>query len=119
MPRPVKKKLKFTEESLNELVQECYNDTHTLRSEVTTLLNKWKRHAINEAEMVALGKEIVSLINQQDKVLEKKLSIVKVLKEVILSREKISVSEKDDKKVNDIEMSKINQLIEEIKSTNE
>ena len=40
--RPKRKKIKFTEDSVNELLQEIYNDTHITRTRIVRILTKWE-----------------------------------------------------------------------------
>ncbi|MFW6219253.1 MAG: hypothetical protein ACOC33_00165 [bacterium] len=112
MPRPKKNKINLDEETLKNLVQECYDDSRWLRGETNTLLTKWKSKLKDNEDLVALGKEVVSLINQQDKIIGKKLELVKILKEVVLAanKKKEEIAEIKDS-ISDEEMNKLNELI--------
>lgn len=85
-------KIKFTEESVNDLFQECYNETHNIRAQIVSLLTNWKR-AIKDSkleEIATIGREIIQLIGQEDRVLNKKLEILKLLKEIVFDKKKMA-----------------------------
>lgn len=83
MPRPTRKKLKFDEESVNSLLQECYDDTFNIRSEIRALFNKWNVKVKDANEIQALGDQIIKLINAQSKNQDQKLTLLKYLKDVV------------------------------------
>lgn len=83
MPRPSRKKLKFDEESVNNLLQECYDDTFNIRSEIRALFNKWNVKVKEAGEIQALGDQVIKLINAQSKNQDQKLTLLKYLKDVV------------------------------------
>jgi hypothetical protein len=88
MPRIKRKKLSFNEESLNELIQEIYIDTHITRSEIKTLFNKWGQKVNDPNEIAVLGKSIIDLINTEIKNNDHKVTLAKMLKDVVYSKSK-------------------------------
>jgi|SRR5579859_822412 len=83
MPRIARKKIKFTEESLNELYQECYNDSYNYRATINNFLSKWSILVKDEGNIAAMGKEIVALLNALGKTNEQKIVLLKVLKDIL------------------------------------
>lgn len=83
MPRPQKKKLKFTEESVNEYMQELYNDTISTRSEIKALFAKWTKHVNEGGEIAAIGKDIIGLLGSELKNQEQRIMLLKFLKEIV------------------------------------
>jgi membrane-bound lytic murein transglycosylase len=90
MPRIKRKKLTFNEESLNELIQEIYNDTHNVRSDIKTLFNKWGQKVNDPNEIAVLGKSIIDLINTEIKNNDHKVTLAKMLKDVVYRQTKES-----------------------------
>ena len=90
MARIKRKKLGFNEESLNELLQEIYNDTHNTRSEIKTLFNKWGQKVNDPNEIAILGKSIIDLINTEIKNNDHKVTLAKMLKDVVYRQSKDS-----------------------------
>lgn len=88
MPRPTKKKLDFTQDSLNQLIQEIYTDTYNVRSDIRVLLNKWSQMVNTGGEVAAIGKNIVDLIKVEVSNNEQKLVLAKYLKEVVYAADK-------------------------------
>jgi membrane-bound lytic murein transglycosylase len=85
MPRKKRKKLKFTEDSLNDLLQEIYDDSHNIRAKITRLFNKWEKQAKEGGEIAAFGDSIVKLINAESKNQDQKIMLLKYLKEVVFA----------------------------------
>jgi hypothetical protein len=88
MPRIKRKRLTFNEESLNELIQEIYNDTHNIRSDIKTLFNKWEAKVNDPNEIAILGKSIIDLINTDIKNNDHKVTLAKMLKDVVYRQQK-------------------------------
>jgi hypothetical protein len=106
MPRIKRKKLKFTEDSVNELMQEVYNDNHNLRAQVISLFNKWEKEVKTSEGIAVIGKQIVDLITKQAQIQDKKIEILKILKQIVFDdsksdkenaekRETISLEDRD------------------------
>lgn len=77
MPRITRKKIKFTEESINELMQEIYNDNMNIRSNIIRIRNTWERKIKDPGEIIAMGKSIIDLINAEMKNNDQKLMLMK------------------------------------------
>lgn len=95
MPRPTRKKIKFDEDSVNDLLQEIYNDSHNLKAKISRLFIKWERLAKDEALIAGIGDQIVKLIIAESKNQDQKIMLLKYLKEVVFDRDK--KTEKEDK----------------------
>lgn len=113
MPRPTRKKLKFDEESVNSLLQECYDDTFNIRSEIRALFNKWNVKVKDANEIQALGDQIIKLINAQSKNQDQKLTLLKYLKDVVYADKTIK-QETSNTKSNEDEQAPLsrNQIVE-------
>ena len=96
MPRPKRKKLKFDEESVNDLLQECYNDSHNIKAKIARLFTKWEQKVKEGGEIQALGETITKLIVAEAKIYDQKLVLLRYLKEVVFAKE--TKSESDSKK---------------------
>lgn len=81
--RPKRKKLKFDENSVNELLQEIYNDSHTIKAQITRLFTKWEAKVKETGEVAAIGDQIVKLIAAHAKNQDQKIMLLKYLKEVV------------------------------------
>lgn len=101
--RPTRKKIKFDEESVNELLQEIYNDTHNLKAKITRLFTKWETKVKETGEVAAVGDQIVKLIAAEAKNQDQKIMLLKYLKEVVFdakglgNNNKIDVNDSDEK----------------------
>lgn len=87
MPRPKRKKLKFDEESVNELLQECYTDSHNIKAKIARLFTKWEQKVKEGGEIQALGETITKLIVAEAKIYDQKLILLRYLKEVVFAKE--------------------------------
>lgn len=101
MPRPKKKKIKFNDEdSMNELLQEIYDESHNIRSQIRRLFTKWETKVKENGEVAAIGDQIVKLIAAQAKNQDQKIVLLRYLKEVVFSKDTGSqTSSKDEKEV--------------------
>lgn len=90
--RPKRKKLKFDENSVNELLQEIYNDSHTLKAQITRLFTKWEQKVKETGEVAAIGDQIVKLIAAQAKNQDQKIMLLKYLKDVVYDSKQNSKS---------------------------
>lgn len=88
MARPKRKKLKFNEESVNDLLQEIYNESHNIKSKITRLFTKWETQVKETGEVAAIGGEIVKLIAAEAKNQDQKIMLLKYLKEVVFEKNK-------------------------------
>lgn len=99
MPRPKRKKLKFDEDSVNALLQEIYEDSHNIRSEIKRLFRKWETKVKEGGEIQAIGDQIVKIIAAEAKNQDQKIMLLKYLKEVVFDKNKKSDSNDDDKEL--------------------
>lgn len=83
MARPKRKKIEFTEESLNELFQEVYNDSFNIKSKINRLFIQWEAKIKDEGSIAGLGDQITNLIKAEAKNQDQKIMILKYLKEVV------------------------------------
>jgi len=90
MARVKRKKLQFTEDSLNELYQEIYNDTHNFKAQVTAILSKWAPMVKDEGNVAAMGKDIVNLMNAIARTNDQKIILVKILKDIVFAKKGIN-----------------------------
>ena len=83
MPRPVRKKLKFDEESVNKLLQEIYDESHNIKAKIARLFTKWELKVKETGEVQAIGDQIVKLIAAEAKNQDQKIMLLRYLKEVV------------------------------------
>lgn len=83
MPRPVRKKLKFDDESVNKLLQEIYDESFNIKAKITRLFNKWETKIKETGEVAAIGDQIVKLIAAEAKNQDQKIVLLRYLKEVV------------------------------------
>jgi hypothetical protein len=86
MPRPKRITVKFTEDGVNELYQEIYNDSHNYKAQITAILARWTPFVKDEGNIAAMGKEIVALMNQLAKTNDQKIVLLKILKEIVFDK---------------------------------
>ena len=91
MPRPKRKKLEFSEDSVNQLLQEIYDETHNIKAEITRLYNKWETKVKEPGEIHAFGAEIIKLIAARAKNQDQKIMVLKYLKEVVFDKKEGAV----------------------------
>lgn len=83
MPRPLKKKLKFDEDTLANLSQEIYNDQFNNRAKLSLLFRQWESKAKTIEDINIIGMQILKIIDLESKNIEQKVTILKVLKEIV------------------------------------
>jgi len=83
MPRPKRKKLEFTEDSVNKLLQEIYEDSHNQKAKIARLFSKWEIKVKESGEVAAIGDQIVKLIAAEAKNVDQKIMLLRYLKEVV------------------------------------
>lgn len=86
MARPKRKKLQFTEDSVNKLLQEIYEDSHNQKAKITRLFNKWETKVKENGEVAAIGDQIVKLIAAEAKNVDQKIMLLRYLKEVVFDK---------------------------------
>ena len=83
MARPIRKKLKFDEDSVNKLLQEIYDESHNIKAKIARLYSKWEVKVKENSEVAAIGDQIVKLIAAEAKNQDQKIMLLKYLKEVV------------------------------------
>jgi membrane-bound lytic murein transglycosylase len=96
MPRPKRRKLKFDEDSVNELLQEIYDESYNIRSQIKNLFRKWESKVKDGGEITAMGDQIIKLISAEAKNQDQKIMLLKYLKEVVYQTNKNSNNAKND-----------------------
>jgi len=86
MARPKRKKLDFTEESVNKLLQEIYDESHNQKAKIVRLFNKWETKVKESGEVQAIGDQIVKLIAAEAKNQDQKILLLRYLKEVVFEK---------------------------------
>jgi hypothetical protein len=81
--RPVRKKLKFDEDSVNKLLQEIYDESYNIKAKITRLYTKWELKVKEGGEIQAIGDAIIKLIAAEAKNQDQKIMLLKYLKEVV------------------------------------
>ena len=100
MPRPTKKKMKFDEDSVNNLLQEIYNDSHIIRAQIKRLFTKWETKVKEEGNIAAIGDQIVKVIAAEAKNQDQKIMLLKFLKEVVFDKRNVSsATDSDDQEI--------------------
>lgn len=84
--RPVRKKIKFDEESLNGLFQEVYDEGHNIKAKIVRLFTKWEIKVKEGGEIAAVGDQIVKLIAAEAKNQDQKIMLLKYLKEIVFEK---------------------------------
>lgn len=95
--RPKRKKIKFTEDSVNDLLQEIYNDTHIIRTRIVRILTKWEAKIKENGEIAAMGDQIIKLISEEGKSQDKKIALLKILREIVYTNKDDTKSSDDSK----------------------
>jgi len=93
--RPKRKKLEFTEDSVNKLLQEIYEDSHNQKAKITRLFTKWETKVKENGEVAAIGDQIVKLIAAEAKNVDQKIMLLRYLKEVVFDKGGSSIAGKN------------------------
>lgn len=96
MARPLRKRLKFDEESVNKLLQEIYDDSFNIKAKIVRLMNKWEVKVRDAGEIAALGDSIIKLIGAEAKNQDQKIMLLKYLKEVVFDKKTIDGTKSSD-----------------------
>jgi membrane-bound lytic murein transglycosylase len=99
MPRPKRKKIKFDEQSVNDLLQEIYDDSHNIRAQIKRLFTKWETKVKEGGEIAALGDQIVKFIAAEAKNQDQKIMLLRYLKEVVFAKNTGVQAGNDEKEV--------------------
>ena len=84
--RPTRKQIKFDEDSLNQLYQEIYDDSHNIKAKIVRLFTKWETRVKEGGEIAALGDQIVKLIAAEAKNQDQKIMLLKYLKDIVYEK---------------------------------
>jgi hypothetical protein len=101
--RPTRKRIKFDEDSLNELMQELYDDSHNIKAKITRLFTKWELKVKEGGEIAAIGDQIVKLIAAEAKNQDQKIMLLKFLKEIVFDKNGNGSASSQNKKSEDNE----------------
>lgn len=108
MARPLRNKIEFTEESMNDFLQEIYEDSHRTRSKITRLYTKWETKVKEEGNIAAFGDQVVKLITAEIKNQDQKIMLLKYLKDIVFEKKKEEFDkEKIEKELNRIKSSDV------------
>jgi len=111
--RPKRKKIKFTEDSVNELLQEIYNDTHIIRTRIVRILTKWEAKIKENGEIAAMGDQIIKLISEEGKSQDKKIALLKILREIVYTNKDNTKSpDENDKEISDSRRDELYDMVE-------
>jgi len=89
MARPKRRKIEFTEESINDLFQEIYNDNHNIKAKLARLFTKWEIKVKEGGEIAAIGDQIVKLLATEIKNQDQKIILLRYLKEIVYENKKV------------------------------
>jgi hypothetical protein len=88
MARIKRKTMEIDEKTLKGLMQETYNDAHQIRSTIIQLFNNWNSKIKEQGEIAATGKEVVALINALARNQDQKITLMKVLSDILYVKNK-------------------------------
>lgn len=114
MARPQRRNLKFDEESVNNLLQEIYNDSHNIKAKLARLFTKWETKVKEGGEIAALGDQIVKLIAAEAKNQDQKIMLLKYLKEVVFDGKSsggIRMGNSEEEEKSDVTTDRRNEII--------
>ena len=117
--RPIRKKLKFDEESVNGLLQEIYDESHNIKAKIARLFTKWEIKVKENSEVAAIGDQIVKLIAAEAKNQDQKIMLLRYLKEVVFDNNvntpngNKSKSKNEDENVSDDRRNEILKIVQD------
>lgn len=97
MARIKRKQMNIDETTLKALMQETYNDAHQIRSTVIALFNNWNSKIKEQGEIAATGKEVVALINALARNQDQKITLMKVLSDILYNKNKTTTGSDQSK----------------------
>lgn len=112
MARPIRRRLKFDEDSVNKLLQEIYDDTHNIKARINRLFTKWEQKVKEGGEIQTIGDQIVKLIMAEAKNQDQKIMLLKYLKEVVFDNNVTSGFPKKPEKEGDVTTDRRNELLD-------
>lgn len=114
MARPVRKKIKFNEDSVNELLQEIYDESFNIKAKIGRLFAKWEVKVKDGGEIAALGDQIIKLIAAEAKNQDQKIMLLKYLKDIVSEKNGNKVKESEEDK-GEISSDRRNELLNMVK----
>lgn len=119
MARPKKHKIKFDEATLNNLMQEIYDESRNLKIKLTRLFNKWEEKVKDGGEIAGIGDQIVKVINAEAKNQDQKIMLMKYLKEIVYNEKKTGEGDEESGNGKNISLEDKNQLLQMVKEEKE
>ncbi len=116
MPRPKRKSVKLEKNSIEEILQESYNETCENRSKAIQVLNKQLRDVNDNTDIQQVGKINNELLRIIDSSIAKKLDIVKLQISLVKSD---NVSETSSPQLTDEDKELIEKMIKESEKDND
>lgn len=110
MPRPKRKSVKLDKGSIEEILQESYNETCENRSKAILVLNKQLRDVNDNTDIQQVGKINNELLRIIDSSISKKLEIVKLQVSLVKTD---SVSDTSTPELTDEDKELIEKMIKE------
>lgn len=97
MARPIRRKIKFDEESVNGLLQEIYDDSHIQKAKIARLFSKWETRVKEGGDIATIGDQIVKVIAAEAKNVDQKIMLLRYLKEVVFDNNAKSGNNNNEK----------------------
>lgn len=113
MARPKRKKLKFDESSVNDLLQEIYNESHNIKAKIGRLFTKWESQVKEGGEIQAIGDQIVKLISAEAKNQDQKIMLLRYLKEVVFHNKQNSSENEEEKEISSDKRNEIIRMVQD------
>ena len=85
MPRPKKLKLKLTQDSLTELINESYKELSEQRSTALRQYNKQNNLIQKTSDVPLIGKTNADLLKIIDSSIDKKISLSRLIKDIVIN----------------------------------
>lgn len=128
MRRSGRKKIQLNEDTIQRLLDECYVEANELNAELNNLYIVWNSKVGDLNEIAVLGKDIVKVLDQRDKLIDKKLKVAQQIQNILAeknreeNRMKLLSKPDEDKKINDASLPdeidfKINEMIEKARKS--
>ena len=116
MPRPKRKSVKLEKNSIDQILQESYNETCENRSKAIQVLNKQLRDVHDNTDIQQVGKINNELLRIIDSSIAKKLDIVKLQISLVKND---NVSETSTPQLTDEDKELIEKMIKESEKDND
>lgn len=83
-----RKKVLLDVETLQGILDECYHETNELKYELSNLYVTWNAKVGDLNEIAVVGKDIVKLLDQRDKIIDKKLKLAQQINYTLANNKK-------------------------------